>query len=165
MSQLKSWNFHPLEAKGHCQCKAMAGNTFVTVRNAEDALPVPSFVLQIDENKNFSVAMMALVTPGEFASSVAYGRWTCCGNKWVGVAIAIVRIPSSPNTIYERVTIEVDVDTLVARVRYVFTAVPKGECVSSHADETTFVNGISTVQLQALGQNCGLDFDLPQTPL
>lgn len=158
MSLFKSWNFHPLEGRGQCQCKSMGGNTFVTVSN-EDGLPQPAFVLQIDDNKNFTISLFGALDEQQNASIVALGRWTCCLGKWVGVAVAIART-SNPNVIYRRITVEVDTDTLVARIRTVLTAVPIGQCIGSYADDDTQVGDIDTVQLQVLGQNCASDFEL-----
>ena len=161
MSFLKSWNFHPLE-KGHCNCKQMAGNTFVTISTEEGGLPNSAFVLQIDEDSNFSISLHGGLTIPLSASTVALGKWKCCENKWVGVAIAIYQ-SINPQTIYRRISIEVDTDTLVARIRSVYTDVPFGECVSSYTSENAIIGLIETVQLQPLGQNCGIDFDLETT--
>ncbi len=161
MSFLKAWNFHPLEGRGQCQCKAMGGNTFVTVSN-EDGLPQPAFVLQIDDNKNFTISMFGILDEQENASTVALGRWTCCLGKWVGVAIAVAKT-SNPAMIYRRITVEIDTETLVARIRTILTAVPVNQCVSSYTDDDTQADDISTVQLQVLGQNCGSDLEVNTT--
>lgn len=149
-----SFNLHELETKGNCRCLTLGGNTFI-------ALPQPSanlFSVQINQDKNFAV-YFGFSQETDVITSVYTGKWKCCKNLFVGVALQSV--PNS--SIYKRLTLEIDPTTLFARYRILILEYQEGDCLSSMS-RVVSRTPITTVNLQPIVSNCGADFIDPVEP-